>query len=238
MDKPTKANIIELFDGLVFRQRLLVMICLLSVVYAAWYFIVGAAAEKSLEMARQENNYLAEKAEALQPNHLSEASIKSSLDTVKLNNKLKLLRQEVEQINADLANYLSIIVSADELMLVVKNILESQPGLVIEEIKLLPEETVVLGNYLGQEYNQGDGQAQEYDEEESERLEELFLRKHKISIVFRGGYQDVADYLQALESLEWNLYMQDITYRVEDYPEARVELVVYALTIEKEQADA
>jgi MSHA biogenesis protein MshJ len=231
MAKSAINNLAYAFNALEIRQRIVLVLCALTVFYGLWYFLVGASAEKSLILAQQENEYLLEQAAVLHDQALSEEGIKQSLATVELNKKLQSLQEEVNVINSDLANYLSIIVDADELMAVVKKILESQSELVIEEIKLLPEEIVVLGNYIN------DGNEEEEVDESQEELQEIFLRKHKISITFKGRYHDVAQYLKALEHLKWNLYMQDITYRVDEYPSALVELVVYALTIEKEALD-
>jgi MSHA biogenesis protein MshJ len=56
------------------------------------------------------------------------------------------------------------------------------------------------------------------------------LYQHGLSLSFRGEFFAVMQFLQALESMEYQMYWHALDYDVEEYPQARVELEVFTLS--------
>ena len=57
------------------------------------------------------------------------------------------------------------------------------------------------------------------------------LYRHGLEIEFRGSYMDTMAYLRALEKLPWEFYWDGVALEVEDYPQARVVITVYTLSL-------
>lgn len=59
------------------------------------------------------------------------------------------------------------------------------------------------------------------------------LYRHDVSIVVRGRYLDLIDYLNALEAMPAQLFWGDATLAVDTYPQANLTLSIYTLSLDK-----
>ncbi|MCB1691700.1 MAG: hypothetical protein KDI19_02985, partial [Pseudomonadales bacterium] len=62
----------------------------------------------------------------------------------------------------------------------------------------------------------------------------ISLYRHQVRMVFSAEYFDTLGYLQNLESLGARLIFRRLDYKVDEYPRARVELIVETLGMDKE----
>ncbi|MFT6388529.1 MAG: hypothetical protein ACJAUP_001912 [Cellvibrionaceae bacterium] len=60
------------------------------------------------------------------------------------------------------------------------------------------------------------------------------IYKHKIVIIIKADYSGLIQYLKQIESLGWGLFMQDIHYKIEQYPNAHVSFILYFVFAEGE----
>lgn len=59
------------------------------------------------------------------------------------------------------------------------------------------------------------------------------LINQKIAVEFTGNYFDTIQYLNTLDNLPWYLSFDSLEYQVDEYPNARVKLIVNALSTEQ-----
>jgi len=90
----------------------------------------------------------------------------------------------------------------------------------VESIILQPEETPDDSSGLD-------------DSEETDTSLEAGVYKHATALKINGGYFQVLDYLQTLESLPWRFYWDWMSYSVVEYPSAEIEIRVYTLSAEE-----
>lgn len=57
--------------------------------------------------------------------------------------------------------------------------------------------------------------------------------RHGLLIEVEGSYLDTLSLLQALEKLEWKLYWDSIEFKTQKYPDAKVVIKVYTLSLDK-----
>lgn len=57
------------------------------------------------------------------------------------------------------------------------------------------------------------------------------LYKHGMRIEVRGRYLDLVNYMRALETLPWKVLWERATLATEDYPNSRLTLVIYTLSL-------
>lgn len=67
---------------------------------------------------------------------------------------------------------------------------------------------------------------------EAEQNHSIF--RHGLAVTFSGQYLDVFHYLEALESLPWQFYWDNIDYQVKEYPVAEVTLQLYTLSFQED----
>ena len=65
----------------------------------------------------------------------------------------------------------------------------------------------------------------------AQETDELF--RHSVSVKLSGGFTALISYLEALENLQWKFYWDELNYRVQQYPNAEIELKVYTLSNHK-----
>jgi|GEM_PF-1479990 len=56
--------------------------------------------------------------------------------------------------------------------------------------------------------------------------------KHGVKITLNGEYQDVLEYLIALETLDWKVYWKNFSYTVDNYPQGTAEIIVETIGFE------
>jgi len=59
------------------------------------------------------------------------------------------------------------------------------------------------------------------------------IYKHGVRITFEGDYFATLRYLQALEGMPWRLYWDGLDYQVIDYPKARVSVTLHTLSLQE-----
>lgn len=57
------------------------------------------------------------------------------------------------------------------------------------------------------------------------------IYRHGMQIELRGRYVDIVNYLHELETLPWKMYWGRFTLLAEDYPNSRMTLVIYTLSL-------
>lgn len=57
--------------------------------------------------------------------------------------------------------------------------------------------------------------------------------RHGVEIVVQGSYLDMVQYMDALQSMPWQLFWSKAALQVEDYPRSRLTLTLYTLSLDK-----
>ncbi|UUZ54713.1 hypothetical protein LP419_01235 [Massilia sp. H-1] len=59
------------------------------------------------------------------------------------------------------------------------------------------------------------------------------LHKHGVEVVVQGSYADIVAYLDALESMQGQIFWGGAAMKVDTYPKATLTLVVYTVNLDK-----
>lgn len=123
-----------------------------------------------------------------------------------------ILKARLEQLENTSGIFDDKDVSSDKITAFVKVMLTNM-GLSLDDLKIMPKEPLLESDFggLGSSGKK--------------------LYKKTIRITFRGKYFGVINYLKELEKLSWQLYWDDLDYKVNQYPEATVELKLHILSI-------
>ncbi len=60
------------------------------------------------------------------------------------------------------------------------------------------------------------------------------IYKHGMRVAFEGSFNSTLDYLQALESMPWRFYWDNVEYQVLEFPVARVVITIHTLSLDEE----
>lgn len=208
------------------RERLLILLCVLTFIYLAWDLVVFQSLVKKRVIL---NNQLSA-AEQQIKTVLEQESVFSKLltkdpDTNK-KKELLVLKKSLQELDKELQKLSVGLIAADKLPEVLHDVLSSKGRLKLISMKTLPVEKLHLST------NPDEDQSYAGDNV-SPREGGVGIYRYSVSVILTGKYFDVVDYLKSLENLDWRFYWESIEYKVEAYPQARVTLEVYTLSTEE-----
>ncbi len=227
----------EMFDAKPIRERLIVAVLLLAVVWTAFNFTLLAPLEKEksklhdrLEAAEREIKKLSTMEMVLTKALSNDPNAQKKKEIDRLEKHLDYLEQNLQTLSVGL-------IPADELTLALHDVLHS-----LGSLKLIGMETLAptqlrlhgAGETILEEGEGSDGVDKNVElDENGKEIEQVGVFKHSVVVALEGKYFDVVGYLTALESLPWKIYWQGIDYEVLAYPKAKVLIEVYTLSTEE-----
>ncbi|WP_145998599.1 hypothetical protein [Methyloterricola oryzae] len=210
-------------DALSLRERVLVGLAVLSVLFALWNNLLDEpmaarhkALEQQLQQAQTRSQALSAAASAL--------SARAGIDPNRaVRERIEGLQARLEETEARRDRLGHEFITPEAMAGLLREILARQQGLRLISLQTEP------ARRLGAAEDSGTGKAKEDDETPA-------IYRHEMTLEIEGRYFDVLDYLRALEPQA--LFWDSVDYEVKAYPLARVRLKVYTLSFHKEWLSA
>lgn len=221
----------EKVDGLIVRERGLLLLAVLAVAYLLWNGLVQSGFDANNKSAQAELNRLnTQKTQFLSEEQRLTAIVAIDPDFGK-KSQIQALTADINTLDLKLSDLSHGLVSAEVLPRVLEDVLLQGGNLKLLAVKTLPVEELKLASAIKSPPTPVNPTVKS-DESDSE-LVSAGLFKHSVLLQLEGRYFDVLNYLQALESLPWRFYWDSLDYKVSRYPNAVIEVRVYTLTAEE-----
>jgi MSHA biogenesis protein MshJ len=207
------------WDALSTRERSLVLITAVVVPIVLIYIVL---IEPRIMSFKQQQAKLAglEASIASQNQVLTLLKAKEPVDpNIAAREGLKRLRLELTQANDEIRRAATNLVSPDQMLAMLRDVLKGEQGVALVSARSLAIETLQLGAET-----QNDGSASP--------APRALIYAHPFEIELEGSYQGVYDYLQKIEQLEGVFFWDTLTYKVDQYPTAKVKIRVHTLSSE------
>jgi len=198
-------------DALSRRERLLVLITMLSIIAALWHMFLMEPLGQRADASRVELNALKERIEFANQN-LEEEILQLAGEGGQERSRIGVLRQRIDEINATLGNYAAELINPAEMARVLEGILKEQSTLSLVRIRNTTPELLSA----------------------SEESNATTFYRHGLEIEIEGSFKACLDYLTEIEALPWRLYWQLLDLEVIDYPRNRIRLEVSTLSLDEE----
>lgn len=130
-----------------------------------------------------------------------------------LNNQIARLQRDIERTDEAIAAVTDNLISPDNMVRVLRRLLDRESGLSLVRMETLPVETT-------QATSASDAEGSE-------------IYRHAITLELEGNFNAVARYIQAVEGSEWQVYWHSMTYQIDTYPTGRLSLTLYTLSSEE-----
>ncbi|MBD1558979.1 type 4a pilus biogenesis protein PilO [Vibrio sp. S9_S30] len=124
-----------------------------------------------------------------------------------IDEKLARLKMRSQQLSEQLGLVVESLVTPSQMAELLENVLISSKGLKLESLSSLPAESIIANG----------------------KSQTVGYYIHPVKIEITGSYFDIKNYLIELESMPTTYFWRSYQYQVEDYPSARLVLIVYTL---------
>jgi MSHA biogenesis protein MshJ len=207
------------YQRLSVRERLLVMLCVLSLTWLLWQstldsFLADAEARLAREVSLVQGrlqNAVKEQA-ALQLATTQDPNLRLAAERARLD-------AELRQLDASVRATLGRFVAPERMPALMEDVIRHNQGLKLKRIVSLPVESVQMASA---------GDPAETSDASSPRI-----YRHPLRLQLEGSYFDVVAYLSELEKGPWELGWRQLDYEVIDYPLAQVTIEIETLSSEE-----
>ncbi|HHX8285307.1 TPA: type II secretion system protein GspM [Vibrio diabolicus] len=198
----------ERFGEMSAREKVLIALCGLVVVIVLLFTLV--LEPKLNEIISNER----------QLSNLKQANQKIEIDTLRIQAQLKKdpnaeidrsisnLLTESQHLSMQLAEIIEHLITPSQMAELLENVLEQQSGIHLLSLQTLPSEPIT-------------------EDKEASQYSGYYV--HPVRMELTGDYFSIANYLNKLESLPASYYWRSFSYKVEEYPKAKLVLEVYTL---------
>ena len=207
-------------DGRVIRERVLILLTLLALVFLVWNFL-QAPMDKQRNLLKSDLQKAATEHKRIETDIASLTLATANSPVVLKQKEITTLKQQIEQVESELAGMSQGLIRADQLPQILEAMLQRIGQLQVVSIQTLPARELQLA------LPAQDSAASEAGDQDSG------VFQHTVVVRIGGSYFELIKLLQALEALSWKFYWQSLDYRVVQYPRAEIELRVYTLSSEE-----
>jgi MSHA biogenesis protein MshJ len=217
--------IADKIDSLSLRERTMVFIGVIAVIFTLWDSILMSPLE--LEQKKIVSSLNKKNAERMVLITRVQESMNQSKEDPDAGNivKLKVLRSRLINVQADLESSTDKLVSPEDMPKILETVLHKTGGLTLNNLRSLGVTPLVA-------------------KEESETVEKTESKltadnidnayKHGLRIEFTGEYLTTLDYLKSLEELEWGFFWDSFELNVNEYPETKASVEIFTLSLKEE----
>lgn len=215
-------NISKKIDNLSIRERGLILVTSLAIIYFSWQsFVVDWISNLKQQLSGNASK-VQQQISNLQ-GQMSEVSNALSLDPiVRLEEKIKKTKQENDDLQKKLVTMTEKLIPPREMTALLKSILDNK------DLKVMHLENIAPIPVLGASKT-GD------EDDEKKAAKDAALRfqvyKHGIEITFVGTFFQVRDFLAEAEKLPWKVLWEELEFTVNKYPMATVRIVIKTLSV-------
>ncbi|OKQ13944.1 type II secretion system protein GspM [Vibrio antiquarius] len=198
----------ERFGEMSAREKLLIALCgLVVVIMLLFTLVLEPKLNEIISNERQLSN-------------LKQANQKVEIDTLRIQAQLKKdpnaeidrsisnLLTESQHLSMQLAEIIEHLITPSQMAELLENVLEQQSGIHLLSLQTLPSEPIT-------------------EDKEASQYSGYYV--HPVRMELTGDYFSIANYLNKLESLPASYYWRSFSYKVEEYPKAKLVLEVYTL---------
>ncbi|HHF0551996.1 TPA: type II secretion system protein GspM [Vibrio antiquarius] len=198
----------ERFGEMSAREKVLIALCgLVVVIMLLFTLVLEPKLNEIISNERQLSN-------------LKQANQKIEIDTLRIQAQLKKdpnaeidraisnLLTESQHLSMQLAEIIEHLITPSQMAELLENVLEQQSGIHLLSLQTLPSEPIA-------------------EDKEASQYSGYYV--HPVRMELTGDYFSIANYLNKLESLPASYYWRSFSYKVEEYPKAKLVLEVYTL---------
>lgn len=200
----------DIYNDLSFRQRLMVLLAVLSVIYFVWDVFFASPIRSSIESVNIQSEKFYNNKQYFYVGKANDSKNQLHL----LSAELKILEKERQRLNDSFSAYLSNTILVADKIRVFEDVLVKAGHLNVKSFEEYPAEKYTVSQQFAND------------------MEELDVYKNKFSIKFSANNGNVVRFLKSVEGLPWPVFFDEFKYKSVDRSNVLVEVVLYVVSME------
>lgn len=218
---PAIKNLAEKIDARILRERVLIFLTLLTVIFLLWNFLVQARVDRERANLQAEADKIVTEKKSLEIQLNSLAMSRASDPAIVKVNTIAKLNTDITEVETRLAGLSQGLISAGQLPKVLEEVLLRTASVELLQVRTLTATELQLTmpavpEASGSATTSGTG-----------------VYKHAVLIRVAGNFLQLIQLMQELENLEWKFYWESLDYTVTQYPNAEIDIRVFTLSSEE-----
>ncbi len=205
--------LLDKFDALNERERLSVMLLTVVAIIIIFVELILSPINHQYGMIGKQISSLQNQTSQTQAQMAVIRSQKGLDPNLQEKQKLKLLDEQIANINTQLKEKMHGLIEPKQMARVLEVVLAQNTDLKLQRVESL-----------------GSTPLSQLKVKEGEAKESLGVYRHGLQIEFKGSYLSTLKYLRALDELPWDFYWDVLELNVEEYPVSSIVITVHTLS--------
>lgn len=207
----------EKIDGRTLRERVILFLTVLAVVYLLWSLLVQSHVDAQRDNLRAEIERVALERKAIDAQLTAFALAAATDPALQKKAEIDALKQQISEVQTQLSSMSQGLISAQDLPKILQEVLRRTASVNLLSVQTLPTSELTLTTL-----NPAAPDAPE--------LQGAGVYKHVVLLKVSGNYAQLIALLTAIESLTWKFYWERLDYEVTHYPRAEILIRVFTLS--------
>jgi MSHA biogenesis protein MshJ len=227
----------ERFDALTLRERALVLLGALGVLYMAWDNVLMERVRGQQKQTLTQMQKLSGQIRDIDARIQSVSAALNPAGQTSAQRRLENLKSELARMNQRQEAIAVSFIRPQEMVGVLKGLLAQERGLKLTRVQSRAAQPFVIpqpASALTQNTANAKPKQQDSQNGVQSAAPKPTVYKHGLEIQFQGSYASTLSYLQKIETLPWRFYWDEVGYEVLDYPKAQITVKIHTLSLERE----
>ena len=214
---PAIAALFEKIDSRILRERVLIFLTLLALIFLVWNFLVQASVDKERKALEAEAARLNAEQQTLVGKMSALTAALATDPAIVKTNEINKLNASVKAVESQLAGLSQGLVGAEQLPKILEDVLLRTSRVKLLQVRTLSATEIELGAAKSNgNVSGGTG-----------------VFKHGVLIRVSGSYAQLIQLMTDIEALQWKFYWESLNYTVRQYPNAEIDIRVFTLSSEE-----
>lgn len=206
------------------RERILVLLVLVTVIYVVWDGVFQTKLDQEgfrLQQAQKQNQQQQQQRD-LQLAQNTALLAERNRTKKQTNDVINDAREQLKQTQGKLDNVFENLVPPNKITELLRSLLLETNGLTLLSLNNEPAKNITPKPVNTDKKS-----------EENKTVLNTSLYEHAATIKLSGNYQQLYQYLSALEHSRWRLFWDQLQYKVTDYPMAEITIRVHTISTDE-----
>lgn len=222
MIPPAITKIVDQIDSRVMRERVLIFLTLLALVFFVWNFLMQAKIDRKSKDLKMQSDQIAVEQRALEAKIATLTMELAADPAIQKTNELRSINANISEVEQQLSGLSQGLIGAEQLPKVLEEMLQRTTSVKLLQVRTLAATELQLeSEKVGSKENI------------KSELVGAGVYKHGVLIKVVGNYSQLIQLMAEIEALNWKFYWESLDYTVTRYPNAEIDIRVFTLSSEE-----